>query len=71
MKHEQLRKECDELIASNKRFYDLATKFREKYSEHERHQADLERFATELQNILDHVKEMTGEVQHLIGMNKC
>ena len=60
IKHEKMREECDELILMNKKFYESATKFREKYLEIERLQKEVERNEEELQEILEHVKEMSG-----------
>ena len=61
MRHEAIRKECDQLIAANKHFYESATKFREKYLEIQHLQEDVDRFTTELQEARMHVKEMIGE----------
>ena len=62
MRHEKLRAECDQLIASNKRFYESATKFREKYIEIEHLQNDVERYTKDLEEALEHVKEMSGKL---------
>lgn len=60
MRHEKLRAECDQLIATNKRFYESATKFREKYIEIEHLQNDVERYTKDLEDAMEHVKEMSG-----------
>lgn len=60
IRHEKLREECDHLIATNKRFYESATKFREKYIEIEHLQADVERYTKDLEDAMEHVKEMSG-----------
>lgn len=59
-RHEKLRAECDQLIATNKRFYESATKFREKYIEIEHLQNDVERYTKDLEDAMEHVKEMSG-----------
>ncbi|PAV16910.1 dna repair rad50 [Pyrrhoderma noxium] len=65
IKHEKMREECDELILMNKKFYESATKFREKYLEIERLQKEVERNEEELQEILEHVKEMSETDEQL------
>lgn len=62
IRHEKLREECDLLIASNKRFYESATQFREKYLEIEQLQKEVDRYTEELNNAMEHVKEMTGAI---------
>ncbi|KAI5117920.1 hypothetical protein M0805_001999 [Coniferiporia weirii] len=58
MRHEKLREECNQLITTNKRFYESATKFREKYREIEHLQEDVDRFTKDLEDAMEHVKEM-------------
>ncbi|OCB89866.1 hypothetical protein A7U60_g2895 [Sanghuangporus baumii] len=65
MRHEKLRAECDKLIASNKRFYESATKFREKYIEIEHLQNDVERYTKDLEDALEHVKEISESDEQL------
>lgn len=59
-RHETLRQECDQLIAENKRFYDSATKFREKYVEMEHQQKQMDSLQESLEKDLETVKEMSG-----------
>ena len=60
MRHESIRKECDQLISANKHFYESATKFRERFIEIQHLEDENKRCDAELKDARMHVKEMTG-----------
>lgn len=59
--HEELRKDCDQLIAANKHFYESATKFRERFIEIQHLEDENKRYNAELKDAKIHVKEMMGK----------
>ena len=62
-RHEDLRRECDELILANKRFYESSLKFREQYVRIDANQKDQNRLQSELNDVLQHVQELSGKIQ--------
>lgn len=59
--YEQTKQELDELVASNARFYEYSTKFREIYLKIQNLEERKERYKKDLENAKETTREMQGE----------
>lgn len=60
--YEETKQELDELVASNARFYEYSTKFREIYLKIQNLEERKERYKQDLENAKETTREVQGEI---------
>lgn len=69
LEFEEAKKEYDRLVASNQKFYDSATKFRDIYSKVENLETMKQRFQEDLAQARENLQELPGNIYFWLSLS--
>lgn len=70
MEYDQLKREYEQLVTANAKFYESATKFREIYMKVDSLNDQKSRYQSELDDTRENIQEIDGEVGRSIFINR-